>query len=90
MRRYYFHVSDGTTKLDHMGEEFPDIEAVQHNAFLMTTDLMRGSDVGRSFWSGEPWRLWVTDGPDGAGTLVLELNLTASTGSRQPGSSSLK
>jgi hypothetical protein len=32
------------------------------------------------FWSGEPWRLWVTDQPDGGGSTVLTLQFAAVEG----------
>ena len=77
MQRYFFNVTDGKTTLDELGEQLPDLEAAKQNAFLMTVDLMRSIDHGPHFWLGEPWRLWVTDGPKGTGKTVLELKFSA-------------
>jgi hypothetical protein len=36
--------------------------------------------AGPTFWSGEPWKLWVTDGPNGAGATLLTLQFAAIAG----------
>ena len=77
MQRYYFHLQDGRTILDEMGVDLPDLAAVQHNALATTSELVSGMKSGPEFWAGEPWKLWVTDRPDGLGTTVLTLTFSA-------------
>jgi hypothetical protein len=60
--RFYFHVKDGSTILDDEGSEFPSVEAVKNNAIRASGEMLRGLDHDLNFWSGEPWKLWVTDG----------------------------
>jgi hypothetical protein len=71
--RYYFHVKDGHTILDQDGEEFPDIEHVKANAVRASGEMLRDLSHYENFWVGEPWKLWVTDGPEATGKTILEL-----------------
>jgi hypothetical protein len=74
---YYFHLKDGCTIFDAQGSDLPDIAAVRRTALATTTEILGGMRAGPEFWSGEPWKLWVTDQPDGAGTTVLTLQFAA-------------
>jgi len=74
--RYFFHVKDGHVTLDTQGVELRDIVAVKKEALQASIELLEGMR-GLSFWTGEPWTLWVTDKPSGAGNTVLTLNFTA-------------
>jgi hypothetical protein len=49
---------------------------VRHCAVTTTAELLGGM-TGREFWSGVPWKLWVTDQPGGAGETVLMLEFSA-------------
>jgi hypothetical protein len=77
MALYYFHLKDGATILDSEGSDLPDLAAVRRAAIATTTDVLGGMKGGPVFWSGEPWKLWVTDGPNGAGATVLTLQFSA-------------
>ena len=74
--RFYFHVKDGSTILDDEGSEFPSVEAVKNNAIRASGEMLRGLDHDLNFWSGEPWKLWVTDDPNATGKTILELQFT--------------
>jgi hypothetical protein len=74
--RYYFHVQDGEALLDDDGVELSDMEAVRAEAIQSSGDLLKG-EHGSHFWSGEPWKLWVTDQPNGDGNTVLMLTFSA-------------
>jgi hypothetical protein len=74
--RYFFHLKDGKEILDHEGTELRDASALKQEALMMTTELLGGMS-GNEFWNGEPWKLWVTDQPGGAGNTVLILEFTA-------------
>jgi hypothetical protein len=52
--------------LDSEGCDLPDLSAVRHAAIATTTEVLGGIKAGPTFWSGEPWKLWVTDEPNGA------------------------
>jgi hypothetical protein len=53
--------------------EFPSVEAVKDNAVRASGEMLRGVNHGQDFWSGEPWKLWVTDGPKGTGKTIHKL-----------------
>jgi hypothetical protein len=76
MPRYYFHVEDGHRLFDDIGQDLPDIAAVQTEALRASADLLKG---GPSFsvWDGVPWRMWVTDKPEGEGKTFLTLSFSA-------------
>lgn len=57
--RYYFHVMDGIPSLDSEGIEIADLAGVQQEAFFSGNDIFR-SRKNPLFWTGEPWKMWVT------------------------------
>jgi hypothetical protein len=76
MRRYFFHTQDGVRALDDTGAEFADLSSVRNEAIKVSGALLRdGADV--KLWDGTPWRLWVTDRPDGRGEVFCELHFSA-------------
>jgi len=77
MALYYFHLKDGATLLDSEGCDLPDLAAVRRAAIATTTEVLGGIKAGPAFWSGEPWKLWVTDGPNGVGATLLTLQFAA-------------
>jgi hypothetical protein len=84
MSLYYFHLKDGQTIFDSQGSDLPDLAAVRRMAIATTMEILGGLRAGPEFWSGEPWKLWVTDQPDGAGTTVLTLQFAAVEGDMLP------
>jgi hypothetical protein len=80
MALYYFHLKDGATILDGEGCDLPDLAAVRRAAIATTTEVLGGVKAGPAFWSGEPWKLWVTDGPNGPGATLLTLQFAAIAG----------
>ena len=84
MPLYYFHLKDGQTIFDSRASDLPDLAAVRRMAIATTTEILGGLQAGPEFWSGEPWKLWVTDEPDGAGTTVLTLQFAAVEGDMLP------
>jgi hypothetical protein len=74
--RCYFNIRDGETSLDEEGLELRDMEAVKDEAVQATADLVKGMK-GSAFWSGETWKMWVTDKPKGAGNTLLTLTFKA-------------
>jgi len=76
MARYYFHLRDGETILDGEGIDLPDLVAVRRAALATSTEILGSIKAGPAFWSGEPWTLWVTDGPNGGGANVLTLQFS--------------
>lgn len=76
MPRYYFHVEDGQKMFDHGGEDLPDIAAARAEALQVSSDLLKGGP-SINLWHGTPWRLWVTDKPEGAGKIFFTLRFSA-------------
>ncbi|MGE9008821.1 DUF6894 family protein [Leptospira interrogans] len=75
MARHYFHLANGTTTLDPTGLDLADLGAVRNEAVRAVRELL---NLGKTdeLWSGAPWKVWVTDGPDGTGRTILTVELT--------------
>ena len=71
----YFHFQNGVIHLDQEGIDLPNLNAVQSEA-IATIAAILSEDKVDGLWSGQPLRLWVTDGPDGTGKTLVELELT--------------
>jgi hypothetical protein len=83
MARYYFHVQDGRTTFDDEGMDFPSLDAVRAAAVTYSGELLRdGADA--ALFTGHPWRLWVTDEPEGKGNTVCDLHFSASRSAGKP------
>jgi hypothetical protein len=77
MAQYYFHLSDGETILDDKGSELPDSASVRDETVRVTRDLLNVRQ-SNELWIGKPWRVWVTDQPNGAGRTLATIEVTAS------------
>jgi ABC-type taurine transport system substrate-binding protein len=62
MPRYYFHIEDHRTYIDHVGVELPDLEAARDEAVGAAGQILRDG-AAKNLWSGKPWRMWVTQSP---------------------------
>jgi hypothetical protein len=74
--RYFIHVKDGKEMLDEEGVELSNMQAVKDEVLNVSVELLGGLN-GSEFWNNEPWKLWVTDQPSGAGNTLLTLTFTA-------------
>ena len=74
--RFYFNSEDDRTELDPDGTELANIEEGQKEALALLGRLLQDAE-GRSLWQGKAWRVWVTDGPNGAGNLLFDLQVSA-------------
>jgi len=79
MPRYYFHVEDHHTTLDQEGVELRDLEAARQEALQAAGDMLRNG-AGKSVWDGKPFRMWVTDQPEGRGKTFFTLRFSAAEG----------
>jgi hypothetical protein len=77
--RYFIHVKDGKEMLDDEGIELSNMQAVKDEVLKVSVDLLGGLHASE-FWNNEPWKLWVTDRPGGAGNTLLTLMFTAEVG----------
>ena len=59
MPRYFFHVKDGETSLDHEGVVLASAEEARAQALEMMGEILR--DGGRNHWTDESWRMHVMD-----------------------------
>lgn len=57
--RYYFNVRDGDIIPDHFGTDLADDEAAKAHALATCGEMM--SDLGRKFWEGGAWHMFVLD-----------------------------
>jgi hypothetical protein len=70
--RYYFNVKDGITIHDQEGMDLAGMDAAKKETVRTSGDMLGGLH-SESFWSGDPWALWVTDQPSGGGNTILAL-----------------
>ena len=78
MQRYYFHLENGQILLDDTGVEMRDITAAQNEALRASRDILKaGARTTATLWNGTPWRMWVTDKPDGEGKTFFTLRFLA-------------
>jgi hypothetical protein len=59
MPRFYFHIDDDLTHIDHVGVELPDLQAARDEAVSAAGQILRNG-AAKNLWSGKPWRMWVT------------------------------
>jgi hypothetical protein len=62
MPRYYFHIDDDRTHIDHVGVELLDLKAARDEAVSAAGQILRNG-AAKDLWSGKPWRMWVTQSP---------------------------
>jgi uncharacterized protein DUF6894 len=77
--RCFFHVSYGKMVWDSEGIELQNIAEARSAAIELSAALLSDID-DRRLWRGTPWRLWVTEGPNGTGDTVLALSFAADHG----------
>jgi hypothetical protein len=70
----YFHSENGVISLDHEGVDLPDMAAVRADA-AGSIGAMLCEDNMDTLWDGKPLRVWVTEGPGGAGQTLLALRI---------------
>jgi hypothetical protein len=80
MPRYYFHLENGQSLLDDTGVELPGIAAAQNEALGASVDMLKDRPrATATLWNGTPWRMWVTDKPNGEGKTFFTLRFSAET-----------
>jgi hypothetical protein len=55
---------------------FRDLQRLKDDAIKTAGEMLQSLNHGEHFWSGNPWKLWVTDGPNNTGKRFLELEFT--------------
>jgi uncharacterized protein DUF6894 len=78
MPHYYFHLENGQILLDDTGLELRDIAVAQNEALRASGEILRaGARATATLWNGTPWRMWVTDKPNGEGKTFFTLRFSA-------------
>lgn len=77
MPRYFFHVTDGSDISDLEGTVLENDAAARTEAVRFSGELL--SDNAEHFWSGEEWKMRVTNEKD---LTLFELMFTASRSRR--------
>jgi hypothetical protein len=78
MSRYFFHVQDGSPVLDNEGLELPNLDAAREEAIRSCGELVR--ELPKALKKGDPFRLWVTDEPNGRGRTIFTVKVAAENG----------
>jgi hypothetical protein len=76
MALHYFHHSNGRTTLDLFGTDLPDLVSVRKEAIRALRELIYLGPAD-DLWSGEPWKVWVTQDAKAVGPTILTLELAA-------------
>ena len=70
--------ANGQTLLDDAGVELRDIAAARNQALRASSEIFRaGPRATATLWNGTPWRMWVTDNPNGEGKTFFTLRFSA-------------
>ncbi|MDH7975941.1 hypothetical protein QH494_27495 [Sphingomonas sp. AR_OL41] len=59
MERYFFDIKDGEEHIDGEGSEWPDLDAVRHEAIRLSGEILK--EMPESFWHAEQWEMTVAD-----------------------------
>lgn len=59
MPTFHFTVRDGSDRPDPVGVDLPNLKAARHHAVAFAGQLLIGDPD--AFWSGDDWRMEVTD-----------------------------
>ena len=78
MSRYFFNIEDGQCLLDPEGMDLASLQDAKDEAMHSAFDLLRGSQKDH-LWNGLPWRMWVTDEPEGRGSTLFTLSFSAAS-----------
>jgi hypothetical protein len=74
--RFYFNVMNGGTELDPDGTQLSGIAEARRQALEMLGAMLR--EAASSFsWGGAPWKVWVSDGPQGSGRVLFTVKVSA-------------
>jgi hypothetical protein len=74
--RFYFNVRNGGTELDPDGTLLSGIAEARSQALRMLGAMLQEADSNFP-WGGTPWRVWVSDGPQGSGRVLFTLQVSA-------------
>jgi len=76
MTLYYFNTQNDKLELDPEGSELANIGQARCEALVLLGEMVR--DAYRySAWNGTPWKIWVSDGPQGTGRVLFTVQLSA-------------
>jgi hypothetical protein len=67
--RYFFHVQNGTTRLDAEGVEFADLGTAKQQALLTSGEMLR--EIPSVLLRDGLWCLWATISQAGGGSASL-------------------
>jgi hypothetical protein len=74
--QFYFNVMNGETELDPDGTQLSGIAEARIQALEMLGAMLREA-ASNFHWGGAPWRVWVSDGPQGSGNVLFTLLVSA-------------
>jgi hypothetical protein len=77
--RYFFHVHNGTTRLDSEGVNCPDLMTAKQEAILTCGEMLR--EIPSVLLREGAWCLWATDHP-GLGDRLFTLTVSLSDAQR--------
>jgi Domain of unknown function (DUF6894) len=70
------HIENDQPELDPEGTELADADRARSAALVLLGEMIR--DTYRySRWNGDPWKVWVSDGPGGSGRVLFTVHLSA-------------
>jgi hypothetical protein len=74
--RFYFNVINTVTDLDADGTPLSSIAEARSQALRMLGEMLLDADSNFP-WDGATWKVWVSDGPLGSGSVLFTLQVSA-------------
>jgi hypothetical protein len=74
--RFYFNVMNSDTELDPDGTQLSSIAEARGQALRLLGAMLQDADSNFP-WGGAPWKIWVSDGPQGSGRVLFTLQVSA-------------
>jgi hypothetical protein len=74
--RFYFNVMNNGTELDPDGTLLPSLAEARSQALRLLGGMLLDVDSNFS-WDGAPWKIWISDGPQGTGRVLFTIQLSA-------------
>jgi hypothetical protein len=76
MTLYYFNTQNDKLELDLEGTGLANMDQARCEALVLLGEMVR-DECRHSAWNGTPWRIWVSNGPCGGGSVLFTVELSA-------------
>jgi hypothetical protein len=75
---FFFNVVNSITELDPDGTLLTTVAEARSQALQMLGAMLQEADSNFPWGGGTPWKIWVSDGPRGTGSVLFTLQVAGS------------